>query len=102
MAKRLSASRLVWGLLFCLALGCGRGEAPAPEEVPPANVKWQGPSSVALEEWTELVGTTVPLPYHVAHVSAAVQGQVVEVFGDPTKKPMTDGPPINVTEGQQV
>jgi RND family efflux transporter MFP subunit len=85
------------GLLLGLALGCNRAPPPAAEKAPPATVKWEGPLQGALEEWTELVGTTIPLPDHVARVSAAVEGRVQWVFGDPEVK---EGK--FVSEGQRV
>src|SRR5689334_2678601 len=98
MAAPAPINRRKLGLWLCALLlgllaGCTRKQAEV-EKVPPAVVKWQVMSSLALEEWTELVGTTVPLPERVAHVSAAVQGQVVEVFGDPEKGQVTEGQPV--------
>ena len=62
-----------------LPLGCSK--AAPPDNPPPAVVKWQGASENALEEWTELVGTTVPLPNHGYYrVSARVEGTVKTVF----------------------
>jgi RND family efflux transporter MFP subunit len=72
--------------LLILSLGCARPAPNAEEKAPPATVKWEVASGGALEEWTELVGTTVPLPDREAHVSAAVGGQVVSVFGTPGSK----------------
>jgi RND family efflux transporter MFP subunit len=83
--------------MLVLALGCGRAAPPPGEAAPAATVKWEGPSLTALEEWTELVGTTMPLPDHVARVSAAVEGRVQWVFGDPENKA---GKPV--MEGQRV
>jgi RND family efflux transporter MFP subunit len=77
------------GLSLCL--GCHRAEPPGPEKAPPATVVWKTASLNALEEWTELVGTTVPLPDHVARVSAAVEGKVVSVFGTVDGKPVVEG-----------
>jgi RND family efflux transporter MFP subunit len=57
-------------------------------------VKWKVASRNALEEWTELIGTTMPLPDRVARVTAPVEGQVVTVLTDASGKV--------VTEGQQV
>ena len=53
--------------------GCKKAEGP-PEEGGPreAPVKWEGPERHELKEWTELLGTTQPLPGQVARVSAAV------------------------------
>ena len=49
--------------------------------MPPAPVKWEGPRQLFLEEWTELVGTTEPLPDHAARVTAPVEGRVSAVLG---------------------
>jgi RND family efflux transporter MFP subunit len=69
-------------LLICLPVGCSR-PAPTEEKPPPANVKWEGPLLSNLEEWTELVGTTVPLPDRLARISAPVGGVVVSVRPGP-------------------
>src|SRR5438034_3655377 len=84
-------------IYVCLALaaGCGRAAKPAEEHAPPATVKWESPLQGALEEWTELVGTTVPLPDRVARVSAPFEGRVQSIFGDP-------GSSTPVAEGQRV
>ena len=64
----------------------------APEEkAPPAVVKWEGALQGALEEWTELVGTTMPLPDHAARVSAAAEGRVVSILGNGGGKPVVEG-----------
>ena len=86
--------RLVGGLVLCAVVGCGRGAVPAEEHAPPATVKWEGPVQGALEEWTELFGTTTPLPDRVARVTAPVEGRVLTVLGD------AGGPPV--IEGQRV
>ena len=67
---------------------------PAEEKAPPANVKWEGPVQGALEEWTEMVGTTTRSPDRVARVTAPVEGQRPSGIRDADGKP--------VTEGQQV
>src|SRR5262249_24569598 len=79
------------GLLLGLGAGCRESEPAAAEKVPPATVKWEGPSALALEEWTELVGTTVPLPDRVARVSAPVEGRVVSLLGEAGGKPVVEG-----------
>ncbi len=84
-------------LLLGMAFGCSRIPPPAAEKAPPATVKWEGPLQGALEEWTEVVGTTIPLPDHVARVSAAVEGRVLWVFGDPDNQ--SGG---SISEGQRV
>jgi RND family efflux transporter MFP subunit len=95
MPMRSEAVRKVCLPACCLALllspGCHRAEPPAAEKVPPATVKWEAPLVGALEEWTELVGTTVPLPDHTARVSAAVEGRVVSIFGEAGGKPVVEG-----------
>ena len=97
MSKSTRTSRS-WPILCCLLLGsflgCRQKPPAAEETAPPATVKWEGLSNTVLEQWTELVGTTVPLPDRVAHVSAAVPGQVVEIFGDPEKSTVTEGQPV--------
>jgi RND family efflux transporter MFP subunit len=86
-----SLRRLSLGLLLCLSLGCARPAPPGEEKAPPATVKWAVASQNALEEWTELIGTTVPLPDREAHVSAPVGGQVVSVLGAAGGKPVAEG-----------
>ncbi len=81
-------------LLACLPLGCNRAAAPEPEKALPATVKWEGPLQSALEEWTELVGATTPLPDRVARVSSPVEARVRTVLTGADGKP--------VAEGQQV
>jgi RND family efflux transporter MFP subunit len=78
-------------LLLCACLGCRRAEPPAAEKAPPATVVWKTASLNALEEWTELVGTTVPVPDHSARVSAAVEGRVISVLGESNGKPLAEG-----------
>src|SRR5690242_19424595 len=73
----------VCGLLVAAALGCGRAPPPAEPPQPPATVKWEAPAQAALEEWTELTGTTVPVPDRVARVTAPVEVRVLSVFGVP-------------------
>jgi RND family efflux transporter MFP subunit len=73
-------SLLVIACVSCLGLGCSRAVKPAEEKAPPAPVKWEGPRQVFLEEWTELVGTTVPLPDHAARVTSPVGGYVLAVL----------------------
>src|SRR5206468_7807258 len=67
-------------VLTFFTVGCGRATKPAEEKVPPAPVKWEGLRQLFLEEWTELVGTTQPLPDHAARVTSPVAGRVLEVL----------------------
>src|SRR5262245_2386745 len=74
-----------------LPLGCGRSSAPEPEKAPPATVKWEEPLKVALEEWTELVGTTTPAPDRVARVTAPIEGRVLSILGESASPPVVEG-----------
>jgi RND family efflux transporter MFP subunit len=78
-------------LMACLPLGCKQAPATTEEKIPPATVKWEGALQGALEEWTELIGTTVPLPGLVARVTAPVEGQVLTVLTGAGGKPLTEG-----------
>jgi len=86
-----AAVRLVGTLALAAIAGCGKGSAPAEEKAPPATVKWEGPVQGALEEWTELFGTTVPVADRVARVTAPVEGRVQAVFSDAGDKPVAEG-----------
>src|SRR5712692_5760447 len=74
---RLSLARSLFcgTLLACLPLGCNRAPAAPEETPPPAPVKWLEARQFFVEEWTEIVGTTQPLPDRAARVSAAVEGR---------------------------
>src|SRR5215468_3943007 len=81
-------------VLSGLCFGCTSATPPTEEKVPPALLKWEGLRQLVLEEWTELVGTTQPLPDHAARVTAPVEGRVLAVL------PASGGKPI--VEGQEV
>ena len=82
-------SCLLIGPLF---LGCSGAKPPADETAPPAPVKWEDNLPVlVLEEWTELVGSTTPLPDRVARISAPVEGRVVDLLKDKNGKPVVEG-----------
>lgn len=70
---------LVAAFFLALPLACSR--PPDEENAPPATVKWESAAENFLEEWTELVGTTIPLPDRVARISSPVEGRVVSVGG---------------------
>ncbi len=72
-------------------LGCRRAAAPEEEKVPPAPVKWEGSRQLFLEEWTELVGTTQPLPDHAARVTSPVAGRVLAVLPNSGAKTIVEG-----------
>jgi RND family efflux transporter MFP subunit len=77
--------------LVVLTLGCSRAPKPPEEKIPPAPVKWEGTRQVFLEEWTELVGTTQPLPDHAARVTSPVTGRVQAVLPNSGTKRITEG-----------
>jgi membrane fusion protein (multidrug efflux system) len=87
---------LLIGVLFlpCLSIGCRKTLPPTEEGTPQAPVKAEAAKTLVLGEWTDLLGTTQPLPNHSARVSAAVEGRVLSVLGDSMG--------AVVTEGQQV
>src|SRR5437870_3737052 len=87
---RCRAMSLASLALACLA-GCRGAAKPAEEKVPPAPVKWEAARQLVLEEWTELVGVTVPLPDHAARVTAPVEGRVLSVLGAAAGKPIAEG-----------
>jgi membrane fusion protein (multidrug efflux system) len=87
----VTVSRIVGPLTLAAFVGCGKPTAPTEEKAPPATVKWEGPVQGALEEWTELLGTTIPLPDRVARVTAPVEGRVQGVFSDAGGKPVAEG-----------
>jgi RND family efflux transporter MFP subunit len=77
-------------LLAGTALGC-RGTVAEPEKTPPAPVKWLAARQLFIEEWTEVVGTTQPLPSFAAQITAPVAGQVVSVLRGPKSKAVLEG-----------
>jgi RND family efflux transporter MFP subunit len=85
---------LTFLLLASLTLGCRAAPPPPEEEHPQAPVKAEAAKKVLLGEYTDLLGTTQPLPNHSARISAAVEGRVLSVLGD--------GQGSVVVEGEQV
>ena len=79
------------GSILAAVVGCSGAAHPPEETAPPAPVKWEPPISGALEEWTELIGTTVPVPDRIARVTAPVEGRVISVFGDAGSTPIAEG-----------
>jgi biotin carboxyl carrier protein len=76
------------------ALGCNRAPPPAEEKVPPAPVKWEGARQLFLQEWTELVGTTQPLPDHAARVTSPVEGRVLQILPAAGSQTIVEGQPV--------
>jgi RND family efflux transporter MFP subunit len=71
-------NRLSWLLLLALApLACARHEEETKSTTPPAQVKAAALKRAALTQWTPpLPGTSMPLPNHMASISAVVEGKV--------------------------
>jgi RND family efflux transporter MFP subunit len=90
---------VILAALMLLPLGCAKEvETPAEEEEHAAPVKWEPAEKADLEEWTELLGITQPLPNHAAHVSAAVGGFVLSVLPSEKGKVIVEGQ--RVVKGQ--
>lgn len=77
--------------LSFMSVGCNRRVAPAAEKAPPAPVKWEEARRVLPEEWTEFVGTTLPLPHHAARVTSPVTARVVAVLPSQNNKSIAEG-----------
>ena len=72
-----------------LPIGCSKPVKP--EEKPPAPVEVIGARKLVFGEWTELLGTTQPLPDRIARISARVEGDVVSVLKDAQGLPVMEG-----------
>ena len=72
-------------------MGCNRSRPPEEEKAPPATAKWEGPVQGALEEWTELLGTTTPSNDRVARVTAPVEGRVLSILSDSSHPTVVEG-----------
>jgi RND family efflux transporter MFP subunit len=94
MSRHWFVSPVAVAVLASLSAGCKKGGAE-PEKVPPAPVKWEGSRQIFLEEWTELVGTSLPLPEHAARVTSPVEGRVLSVLGGAAGKPVVEGQPVD-------
>ena len=79
--------------------GCGAPAAP-PEEAPKSPVKWEPASSVVLEEWTEIVGVTQPLPGNFARITAPIDGRIVSLLQKADGSPLHEGD--EVAKGQEI
>jgi RND family efflux transporter MFP subunit len=93
--------RVVFGLcaLFLfLFLGCKKEKPAAAEEEHAAPVKWEEAEKADLEEWTELLGITQPLPQRAAHISAPVGGYILSVLPSEKGKTLVEGQ--HVSKGQ--
>jgi RND family efflux transporter MFP subunit len=90
----MSSARIAAAVLLIVLAGCRSGNPPEEKGPPPAPVKWQEMQQFVLEEWTELVGTTEPLPDHAARVTAPVEGRVLSVLHAAAGKPVAEGQPV--------
>jgi membrane fusion protein (multidrug efflux system) len=81
-------------VLACLPLACNQAAPPAEETRPPAPVKVIKAEDADLVEWTELIGSTQPLPDRAARVTAAVEGRIVSVLRDEKGKQLAEGQPV--------
>src|SRR5262245_37411783 len=77
----------------CIATGCARDAAP-PEEEHPAPVEAVAPRALALGGWTEVLGTTQPLPQHAARITAAIEGRVQNLLKDGKGQLLAEGQPV--------
>jgi RND family efflux transporter MFP subunit len=89
----LLSSFLLTALPLSLSSGCRKTEAP--EEPPPAPVEVEGARSVVFGEKTELVGTTQPLPRHIAQISSAVEARVLKVLPEAEGTKVGEGGKVN-------
>src|SRR5262249_9782503 len=92
-SRRVYADFAWPSLLTLLALGCAREAAtsPAEEEASTAPVKVTMAKMMPLGAFTDLVGTTIPLPNQSARVTAAIEGRVLSVLGQDQGKPLAEG-----------
>jgi RND family efflux transporter MFP subunit len=58
----------------------GDGSPPPEEPAPAAPVKWMEARQFFVEEWTEVVGSTQPLPDRAARITSPIEGRVVSVL----------------------
>jgi multidrug efflux pump subunit AcrA (membrane-fusion protein) len=98
MTRRAALCRFLFVMsalvLASLPLGCGAAPAaPEEEKTPPATVKWEPARLLVLEEWTELLGTTQPLPDHEERITAPIEGRVLTILGS-AEKPLVEGQPV--------
>jgi RND family efflux transporter MFP subunit len=72
------------------------GEVNSPPAETPAGapVKWMEARQLFVEEWTEVIGTTQPLPDRSALVTAPVEGQVISLLVGGKGKPLAEGQPV--------
>jgi RND family efflux transporter MFP subunit len=82
---------LTGALVALVLLGIGKAAVPTPEEHVFAPVKVVPATITYFGEWTELLGTTQPLPNSVARISAPVEGRVLSILGDGKGPTLAEG-----------
>jgi RND family efflux transporter MFP subunit len=85
-------------LLAAVLAGCSQPSKT--DTTPAAPVKWQPAKSVVLEQWSELVGTTQPLPECIAHVTAPIDGRIVSLLKNTAGNFIHEGD--EVTDGEVI
>jgi RND family efflux transporter MFP subunit len=80
-------------LLVVMPLACG--QQPEAEKTPPAPVQAVNATAYSFGQWTDLSGTTLPLPQHAARISAAVEGKVQSILTGADGKPIHEGQLVN-------
>jgi RND family efflux transporter MFP subunit len=99
MTLPFSVRLLVAGaLLGGFTAGCSKPPPHTDDNPPPAPVKAVAPQRLSLGEWTELFGTTQPLPNRSARLSAAVEGRVLTVLGDGKGPTLVEGQEVSAGE----
>jgi WD40 repeat protein len=95
----LGGAVLVAGVLAgVLALGRGQVSGKPAEETRLAPVKVVAARVFRFGEWTELVGSTQPLPDRTAHVSAPVAARIVRILGEGKGLPLVEGGPVQANQ----
>ncbi len=79
----------ICALMATLLTGCT--QPPNAETASAAPVQWQPAKNASLEQWTELVGTTQPLPDCVAHITAPIDGRIVSLLKTAGGEPIHEG-----------
>src|SRR5579859_3636047 len=95
--RRCTLSICTFLALVFVNLGCSR-PPKVEEKVPPAPIKWEEARQLVLEEWTELVGSTQPLPDHAARVTSPVSGRVISVLPGAAGKTTIEGQSVEAGE----
>ncbi len=83
-------------VLALLPVGCNRpAEPPAAAEESVAPVQAAHAELVPVAVWTDILGTTQPLPNRVARISAPVEGRVLKLLQDADGKALVEGQQVS-------